>query len=151
MTVSAGVHRKGTLKLSDIIRTIKADANFHKAGAVALFIGVVRGETKNKERVKKLELEAYEENANEALENICRELSDIKGIMSVRIHHLLGEFEVGEELVYVVVAGTHRSTVFSVLEKAVERYKKEAPIFKKEYVINKEGNVESHWVSEEKP
>jgi molybdopterin synthase catalytic subunit len=36
------------------------------------------------------------------------------------------------------------------LEEAVERYKKEAPIFKKETVIDREGSVKSYWVSERK-
>ena len=145
----AGVHEKGTLKLTNIIQATKANENFHKAGGMALFIGVVRGETKNKEKVEKLELEAYEEKANKVLENICNDLSKREGIIDVQIHHLLGEFEVGEELVYVVVAGAHRSKLFPTLQEAVERYKEEVPIFKKEYITDKEGKTRSHWVSEQ--
>jgi len=33
--------------------------------------------------------------------------------------------------------------------EAVERYKKEAPIFKKEYIIGKNGKVKGYWVSEQ--
>jgi len=150
LTKKAGVHKKGTLELADIIQTAKANKNFHKAGAIALFIGVVRGETRDKERVKKLELEAYEEKANKVLESICNDLKKREGIVDVQIHHLLGEFEVGEELVYVLVAGAHRSVLFSVLQEAVERYKREVPIFKKEYVIDKNGKTRSCWVSERK-
>ncbi len=149
MTKKAGVHKKSTLKLAQIIQTTKADRDFHKAGAIALFIGVVRGKTRNKE-VKKLELEAYEEKANEVLENICKDLSKREGIVDVQIHHMLGEFQVGEELVYVLVAGAHRNKIFPVLQEAVERYKKEVPIFKKEYVTNEEGKTKSYWVSERK-
>jgi len=47
-----------------------------------------------------------------------------------------------------VVAGAHRHNVFPVLEEAVERYKKEATIFKKEHVIDKTGAKKSYWVSE---
>jgi len=47
-----------------------------------------------------------------------------------------------------VVAGAHRQNVFPVLEEAVERYKKEATIFKKEYTIDKTGAPKSHWISE---
>lgn len=148
LTRKTGVHKKGTIKLTKIIQTAKANKNFYKAGAIALFIGVVRGETKNKEKVKTLELEAYREKANEMLENICNDLNKKEGIIDVQIHHLLGNFEVSEELVYVLVAGAHRNKVFPVLQEAVERFKKEAPIFKKEYVINKEGRTKSYWVSE---
>ncbi len=106
------------------------------------------GETIHGENVQKLKLEAYEEKANEVLLNICRELSLKKGIVNVQIHHLLGEFEVGEDLVYVSVAGAHRSDVFPVLYEAVERYKKEAPVFKKELIIKLDGIQKEYWVSE---
>lgn len=109
---------------------------------------MVRGETSRGERVEKLELEAYEEKADKVLQRICRELRERKGVIDVQIHHLLGEFGVGEDLVYVVVAGAHRQDVFPVLEEAVERYKGEAPIFKKEYVIDEKGAKRSYWVSE---
>ncbi|NIU84769.1 MAG: hypothetical protein GWN64_15165 [Candidatus Thorarchaeota archaeon] len=66
----------------------------------------------------------------------------------MQIHHFVGEFDVGEDLVYVVVAGAHRQSVFPVLEEAVERYKEGAPIFKKEYVIDKEGVNKSRWIGE---
>ncbi len=148
MTRKTGVHRKGTLNLTDIIQATKTSKNFHNAGAMALFIGVVRGKNENQE-VKKLELEAYEEKANEVLENICNDLKNREGIVDVQIHHLLGEFEVGEELVYVLAVGEHRSHVFSTLQEAVERYKKQVPIFKKEYVIDKEGKTKSYWISEQ--
>jgi len=131
-----------------VISNTKKNANFEKAGAIALFIGVARGETLQGEKVEKLKLEAYEEKANEVLENICTELSKKPGIVDVQIHHLLGEFNVGEDLVYVSVAGSHRTDVFPVLSEAVERYKSEAPVFKKERIVSAEGSGTEYWVSE---
>jgi len=61
---------------------------------------------------------------------------------------LLGEFDVGEDLVYVVIAGSHRNDVFPVLEEAVERYKKEAPIFKKEQIVTGKGEKKAYWTNE---
>jgi len=145
-----GVHKKGTLSILDVLKSVKKKPDYHKVGAITLFIGVVRGETAKGEAVKGLELEAYNEKANQVLENICKELKTRKGIFDVRIHHFTGKFELGEDVVYVVVAGGHRSQVFRVLKEAVERYKKEAPIFKKEYVAGKKGAVKSYWVSEHK-
>jgi molybdopterin synthase catalytic subunit len=63
---------------------------------------------------------------------------------------LLGDFAVGEDVVYVLVAGSHRKQVFAVLEEAVERYKTEAPIFKKEYVLARKGKINGRWVAEVK-
>ncbi len=144
----AGVHRKGAVALSDLINQVRGNPNFRKAGAIGIFIGVVRGETPEGRVVKKLELEAYEEKASEALEKICAELREKEGIVDVQIHHLIGEFNVGEDLVYVIVAGSHRHQVFPVLEEAVERYKRETFLFKKEYVSNEKGEITSYWVSE---
>jgi len=144
----AGVHRKGAVVLFDLINQVRKNPNFHKAGAIGIFVGVVRGENLEGRVVKKLELEAYEEKANEALEEICAELLGREGIVDVQIHHLIGEFDVGEDLVYVIVAGSHRHHVFPVLEEAVERYKREAFLFKKEYVSNEKGEITSYWVSE---
>lgn len=148
MANRAGVHQKGTFSLLDMINNVKNETNFNKAGAITLFIGVVRGQTEKAEKVQKLELEAYEEKANQALMNICDELRKKPGVIDVQIHHLLGEFSVGEDLVYVLVAGSHRENIFSVLEEAVERYKCEAPIFKKEHVLTEKGEKKAYWLSE---
>jgi molybdopterin synthase catalytic subunit len=143
-----GIHKKGELTLSELLKSVKEQPDFRKAGAIATFVGVVRGETLGDENVERLELQAYEEEANKVLGDICEELKKREGIIDVQIHHFVGEFSVGEDLVYVLVAGTHRENVFGVLEEAVERYKNEAPVFKKEHIVNKTGVTESYWVSE---
>ena len=149
MTNRAGVHEKGTFSLFEMINNVKDESGFEKAGAMAMFIGVVRGETARGERVEKLKLEAYEEKANEVLASICDDLTAKPGVLDVQIHHLLGEFSVGEDLVYVLVVGSHRENMFSVLEEAVERYKKEVPIFKKEYLVSGKDKETAYWVREQ--
>ena len=148
VSTKTGVHEKGRLSLSDIINSVKNTDDSQKAGAIAVFIGVVRGETTKGERVKNLIVEAYEEKANEMLMEICNDLRKKPGIVDVQIHHLLGTFSVGEDLVYVLVAGSHRNSVFPALEEAVERYKKEVPIFKKECVTTGRDKTETYWVAE---
>jgi molybdopterin synthase catalytic subunit len=147
---NAGVHEKGTFTAQDAIDNIKKDPNYSKAGAIGLFIGVVRGETleSEKETVEKLTIEAYEEKADQVLTKISKELTEKPGIVNVQIHHLLGEFKVGDDLVYVAVAGAHRTDVFPILREAVERYKSECPVFKKEHIITKQGDASEYWVSE---
>ena len=148
MNSNAGVHEKGTFTLTDLIANAKKNETSPKAGAIALFIGVARGETLDGKKVEKLTMEAYEEKADEVLTKICDDLSKKPGIVNVQIHHLLGDFKVGEDLVYVSVAGAHRTQVFPILREAVERYKSEAPVFKKERVIDAEGKATEQWVSE---
>lgn len=148
MVDRARIHKRGTLSLQDLLRSVRDKPDFHKAGALAVFVGLVRGETPGGETVKRLELEAYEEKANEVLENICGELRKREGVIDVQVHHFVGEFDVGDDVVYVVVAGAHRHNVFPVLQEAVERYKREAPIFKKEYMTDEEGVTRSRWIGE---
>ena len=148
MTKHAGVHEKGKFTLQQLMDSIKQKENCEKTGAIGLFIGVARGKSNEGQTVQKLTLEAYEEKADEMLNRICDDLEEKPGIADVQIHHLLGEFNVGDDMVYVSVAGSHRPEVFGVLREAVERYKHEAPIFKKETVLDKKGQKHETWVSE---
>jgi molybdopterin synthase catalytic subunit len=148
MAKRVGVHQKGTFSLVDMINNAKNQPNFKKAGAITLFIGVVREEAKKGEKVEKLQLEAYEEKADQTLAEICDDLRKKPGVTDVQIHHMLGEFSPGEDIVYVMVAGSHRQNIFPILQEAVERYKSEAPIFKKEHVITQKGEKKAYWLPE---
>lgn len=143
-----GIHKKGDFSLSDLLQTIKEKENSDKVGGIATFVGVVRGETLDGQKVTGLEIEAYENQANKILNEICEDLKKSEGVFDVQIHHFVGRFNIGEDLVYVVVAGTHRENIFKVLHQAVERYKSETPVFKKEYMVGESGIEESYWVSE---
>jgi molybdopterin synthase catalytic subunit len=143
-----GIHKKGEFTLSELLKSVKERTDFHRAGAIATFVGIVRGETLDGEDVTRLELEAYEEQANKVLGGICEELKKREGVIDVQIHHFVGEFTVSEDLVYVVVAGAHRQNVFGVMQEAVERYKSETPVFKKEHIVDETGAKEAYWVSE---
>jgi len=137
--------------LVETISELKRKPSYQKVGAIGAFIGVMRGETSEGDEVTGLRLEAYEERAEEILEGICRDLRAREGIIDVQIYHSLGDFSVGEELVHVVVSGGHRREVFETLELAVERYKKEAPIFKKEIIIDRDtGKRKEYWTQEKK-
>ncbi len=149
--IPRAIAREKRRLLSETISELRQKPSYHKVGAIGTFIGVVRGENPEGDRVVGLELEAYEEKADEILEEICRDLRAREGIIDVQIYHFLGNFAVGEDLVHVVVAGSHRREVFDTLELAVERYKKEAPIFKKELVIDREtGEQRGYWIKEKK-
>jgi molybdopterin synthase catalytic subunit len=130
------------------MESIKKNKEFSKTGAIGLFIGIARGEDNEGQKVAKLTLEAYEEKADEVLAGICDDLQKKQGVVDVQIHHLIGDFDVGDDMVYVSVAGSHRPEVFAVLREAVERYKHEAPIFKKEQTIDENGAKHETWVSE---
>ncbi len=101
-------------------------------GAVATFLGVVRGEEAG-EKIEYLEYEAYREMAREELLRICRELrARWPAIRRVAIVHRLGRVRVGEVAVAIAVAAPRRAEVFPALAYAVDRLKEAVPIWKKE-------------------
>ena len=140
----SGLDKKGEISLNDLIDLVKNNPDIATSGAIVTFTGIVRGVSKAGKAVDKLELEAYDEIAEQALAQICDELRNKPGIVDVLIHHLIGMFSVGDDIVYIVVAGSSRKEVFPILVEAVEKYKHEAAIWKKEYL--KDGT--SYWISE---
>ena len=137
-----GIKKSGEVSLQDLIKYIRKNENFDKCGAIATFTGIVKGYTKDGKKVEKIEIQAYEELAIKSLEKISEELRSKPGIVDVLIYHLIGTFSVGEILVYVVVAGISRGVVFSTLKEAVKRYKSEAALWKKEFLVN----GEAYWM-----
>ena len=80
-------------------------------GAVAIFEGVVRNQTRGR-RTLYLDYEAYEEMALKQMEELAeRALADFK-IRDVAIVHRLGRLEIGETSVLIAVSSPHRAAAF---------------------------------------
>jgi len=139
-----GIDRKGEVSLQDLLELARKNPDTSRAGAIVTFSGIVRGYTHDGKKVEKLELEAYDELAEKALEKISSDLRSRRGVVDVLIHHLVGTFSIGEDLVHVVVLADSRENAFSTAREAVERYKKEAAVWKKEYLAD----GTSQWISE---
>ncbi len=141
---SPGVYAEHELRIGELLSNLSRIYGSGSSGAVVVFLGVARRESRTGKEVKYLEIEAYEENANLEINKICREVSEKHGASYVGIWHLYGRFNPGEPVVLVVVAARQRAAAFNALREAVERYKKEPALFKKEVYID-----DSHaWVTE---
>ncbi|MHA1843553.1 MAG: molybdenum cofactor biosynthesis protein MoaE [Promethearchaeota archaeon] len=136
MKIKSGIYPKGTITLDSIIQFLKKDLEIKKAGAILTFTGIVRENSMDGKLVKGIQIDAYEEVANKSIEKICNEIKQAKGIIELIIVHLKGNFNLSEDLVHVVVASAHREEGFKALETAVERYKKEIAVWKKEIYSN---------------
>ena len=139
-----GLHPKGEVDLSKILESLAELPNYHQAGAVASFTGIVRedpvqGGTGN---VTHLEYEAYSSVALTKLQEIRHSMLNRPGILEVSIHHIIDKLEVGEPSLFVVILGKHRREVFATLAETVERVKMEVPIWKKEFT-----EKGAYWVS----
>ncbi|MEM3737502.1 MAG: molybdenum cofactor biosynthesis protein MoaE [Candidatus Bathyarchaeia archaeon] len=144
MVGKVGIHKKGEISLESILEEIRRNPSLEMAGAIACFVGIVRGYSPDGSRVEELQYEAYEEEAILAMDRIQSEICHREGILDVHIHHIVDSLKVGEEILYVVVAGRSRGDVFPALSEVVERLKGEVPIFKKEIL----SSGSSYWVSE---
>ena len=141
-TIKSGIFKKGEISVEDIIYSLKKNPENHKIGAIAIYNGIVRGTSKTGKKVSGLTIESYIEKSNEILNKISHDLRDIDGIIDVIICHFIGDFKVGEDLVYVGISSGHRKELFPVFKEAIERYKAEGFLWKKEkYIDGKE-----HWV-----
>lgn len=127
-----GMYKKSELNLLKILEMIDLIYSTGKDGAVATYIGVARNISRDGKAVSFVEIEAYEENANMEISRICREVAEKYDLSFVGIWHLTGRFMPGEPIVLVVVSGRGRNTVFEGIREAIERYKTEPAIFKKE-------------------
>ncbi|MEM7352978.1 MAG: molybdenum cofactor biosynthesis protein MoaE [Acidobacteriota bacterium] len=101
-------------------------------GAVLLFLGNVRDHHAGR-RVARLDYSAYRPMAEAALERIARELEAAGERLAVAIFHRLGQVPVGEASVVIAVASPHRQAAYEASREALERLKREVPIWKREH------------------
>lgn len=136
LRIESGIYNKGEISFEDIFLSIKNSHSIEEAGSIHSFVGIVRKTSKNGEPVKNMKIDAYNELANNQIKEICEGIKSKNGIIDVIMVHLKGEFEVSDDLVYVVVASAHREEGFKELRNAVEIYKKEIMVWKKEEFLN---------------
>lgn len=123
--------------VTDLVRT---DAS----GCVVQFVGVVRNNSEGKE-VSNMIVEVYEEMAYKQLEEISSECKEKFGVHEVAIVHRYGEFQVGDELVFIAISAGHRKEGFKACMYFIDELKQRVPIWKKE--VTPDGEF---WVEGEK-
>lgn len=121
----------------EIVRKMKEKTGIKKAGAIGGFTGIVRG-FRGGDEVKELRFEKYEEKSELEIKKIEEELRDREGVIDAMIHHKEGELDVGDDIVYVVVAAEHREELFKAVRDGINLVKERAPIWKKEVLVNEE-------------
>ena len=99
-------------------------------GAVASFIGLVRGEG---ERLSALELEHYPGMAEQQLTDMGRKAGDAWPLDGVCIIHRFGKIAVGGRIVLVVATSRHRDAAFDAARYIMDFLKTDAPFWKKEH------------------
>lgn len=98
-----------------------------EAGAVATFVGLVRGG-----EVSTMTLEHYPGMTEKALEEIVSAAQARWPLRRVRVIHRVGPLRPGERIVFVGVATRHRGDAFAACEYIMDYLKTQAPFWKKE-------------------
>lgn len=124
-----------------VVDEILALVSDGEAGAVNIFVGTVRNQTKGK-TVVRLEFESYVSMAVKEMEKIIEKASQKWPIIHIAIHHRVGVLEIGEIPIVIAVSTAHRKAGFEVCEFCIDTLKETVPIWKREFFDD--GDV---WVS----
>ena len=130
--VSGGERARARLVDGPIdVEALRLEAGHPSCGAVTLFIGSARDHHGGR-AVTGLAYSAYRRMALASLETITRELEAEAPGLRLAIVHRLGEVPVGEASVAIAAASPHRGAAFAAARTALERLKRETPIWKLE-------------------
>jgi len=100
-------------------------------GAAVVFVGSVRDRHDGR-AVVGIDYSGYEPMAERVLATIERELAATASGLAVRIVHRLGALAAGEASIVIAAASPRRDAAFDAARRALERVKREAPIWKRE-------------------
>jgi molybdopterin synthase catalytic subunit len=103
------------------IREIKKNADFDRLGMILVHNGMVRSSSKTGSAVKGMRL-TYDK---EKLSSLVQEYSQKEGIFAVKAWINEGVLNVGDDIMYLLVAGKFRTFVLPVFEELVGRIKRE--------------------------
>ena len=134
--VSGGIQTEG--KYCALVRTkidpaaVVVPMKRGEDGAVVVFEGIVRNNTKGRKTLY-LDYHAYDDMAIKQMDVIVEEAKAKFGIDQAKVVHRLGDLEVGEISVLIVVTSAHRGAAFDASRFLIDTLKKTVPIWKKEY------------------
>ena len=109
------------MNLTDLMAKAKKHPDFSKVGMMLCHNGIVRGTSRDGSPVSEVTVRVDRERLVEVLEGI----KGMPGIVEVLAHVNEGTLKVGEDVMYLVVAGDFREHVFDAMIAAVNRIKTE--------------------------
>lgn len=104
-------------------------------GATSIFLGTVRSDNDGKD-VAGIEYSAYDAMATNEMTAILEETVERFGVDNAVVEHRVGNLNVGEISIAVVVATPHREASLSAVRYIIESIKSRAPIWKLEHYLD---------------
>ena len=132
------IFQQGPISSEKIATSIRNHSSKTDIGAHSIFLGQVRADENNGDRVRAINYTAYEEMALEKAHEIREEIFQKYPLSCMHIYHSLGEVNVGEICLFVFTSSKHRKAAIAACEELVERIKKELPVWGKELFENEQ-------------
>jgi molybdopterin synthase catalytic subunit len=111
----------------EAIESVRRD----EAGAVDLFLGVVRNTNKGR-AVDHLVYDAYPSMAEKTMRELAEEAVERFDLADSAVLHRTGRLEIGETSLLVAVSAGHRAATFEAGHWLVNEVKRRVPVWKKE-------------------
>ena len=118
------------MKLTALIDRIKSHPDYPKAGMILCHNGVVRGTSRDGRPVSSLTVTID----RKTLDGILAEQRQRPGIIDILVEFREGSLQVGDDVMFIVVAGDLRDHVIPVLEDTLNAIKKRV-IHKTEHFV----------------
>ena len=118
---------RGEISVQEVISSVSSP----EMGGIVVFIGTVRNHSNKLNEIETMEMEAYEEMAQDELERILAEAEE-KFSTTVAAYHRIGEMKVGDIIVCIASASPHRDNAFASTRYIIDEIKKRLPLWKKE-------------------
>ena len=113
---------------SKVIKQLQSCSD--SVGAVVSFVGCVRD---NKQKtLQTLEIEHYLGMTQKVITDVIKQAQAQWGIINSMVIHRIGRLKVGDNIVIVACASTHRQDAFLACEFIMDFLKTDAPFWKKE-------------------
>jgi molybdopterin synthase catalytic subunit len=128
--------RAAPLSMDEAVARVKHGG----AGAVCVFVGMVRDENDGR-AVVKLEYEAYPAMATAEMARIVEEIeAEVAGVR-LAVQHRTGVLGVGDVAVVCAASAPHRGEAYRACRELIDRVKARVPIWKREH-----GPEGAYWV-----
>lgn len=101
-------------------------------GGHSIFLGQIREEMINDQKIQSMEFTAYQEMALQKAHDIREEIISKYKLICAHIYHSLGNIKIGEICFFVFTSAEHRKEAINACDEMVDRIKKEIPLWGKE-------------------
>ncbi|MBP8625256.1 MAG: molybdenum cofactor biosynthesis protein MoaE [Syntrophorhabdales bacterium] len=107
--------------IGEWIKDIKAKTNPDELGMIVVHNGIVRGTSRDGRQTKGIRLSCYRDILGKYIDSVKKH----EGIADIRVWINEGILRVGDDIMFILVAGRFRTDVLPMLQEVLTKIKKE--------------------------